>query len=87
MTAFPDLKTVDRSSTDKFIILACDGIWDCLSNDEACDKVNKLHKKINPDKMNLHKIVEKMFEQIIAPNTEDGIGTDNMTCILIYFNN
>jgi protein phosphatase 1G len=80
------LKVVDRSQTDKYIILACDGIWDCLSNEEACTKVNELNQSIRPDKMSHHKIVEKIFDDIIAPNTDDGIGTDNMSCILIYFN-
>jgi hypothetical protein len=34
---------------------------------------------------NISTIVEHMFEEIIAPNTEDGIGTDNMTCIIAYW--
>jgi len=29
--------------------------------------------------------LEKMFDDILAPNTDDGIGTDNMTAICIYF--
>lgn len=32
---------------------------------------------------NISTCVEKLFEEILAPNTDDGIGTDNMTCILI----
>ena len=75
-----------RKKGDKFIIVACDGIWDCVSNDEACKKVNDYHSKIKPNKDNKHKIVEELFEEILAPNTDDGIGTDNMTCILVYFN-
>ena len=31
----------------------------------------------------LAKIMEELLEAIIAPNTEDGIGTDNMTAIII----
>jgi serine/threonine protein phosphatase PrpC len=31
-------------------------------------------------------VVEELFEEIIAPNTDDGIGTDNMTCIVAFFN-
>ena len=31
--------------------------------------------------------VAKILEKILAPNTDDGIGTDNMTCILINLNN
>ena len=30
--------------------------------------------------------VEKLLDEILAPNTDDGIGTDNMTAILIKFN-
>jgi len=33
----------------------------------------------------VHKLVETLFDEILAPNTEDGIGTDNMTCIVAYF--
>jgi len=33
VTAFPDLKVRQRSKDDNFIMLACDGIWDCLTNE------------------------------------------------------
>jgi serine/threonine protein phosphatase PrpC len=35
----------------------------------------------------LHKIMEDLLDSILAPNTEDGIGTDNMTAILIKLYN
>jgi serine/threonine protein phosphatase PrpC len=31
--------------------------------------------------------VEELLGEILAPNTDDGIGTDNMTCILIVLKN
>ncbi len=31
--------------------------------------------------------VEKLLDEILAPNTDDGIGTDNMTAILIRLKN
>ena len=31
--------------------------------------------------------VAELLGEILAPNTDDGIGTDNMTCILITLNN
>ena len=34
MTAKPDITVVDRSIDDKYIIAACDGIWDVLSNQQ-----------------------------------------------------
>jgi|TARA_B110000902_G_scaffold204450_1_gene232577 protein phosphatase 2C family protein 2/3 len=36
VTCSPDISETKRTKDDKFIILACDGIWDCLSNEEAC---------------------------------------------------
>ena len=32
VTCFPDVTSRDRSDDDRFIIVACDGIWDCLDN-------------------------------------------------------
>jgi|TARA_B110000285_G_C15063926_1_gene583977 hypothetical protein len=32
---------------------------------------------------NVAPVVEKLFDEILAPNTDDGIGTDNMTAIWI----
>jgi len=34
-------------------------------------------------------IVEQMFDSIVAPDihSSDGLGTDNMTCIVIEFKN
>ena len=31
--------------------------------------------------------VANILAKILAPNTDDGIGTDNMTCILIQLHN
>ena len=68
-------------------MLACDGIWDCLTN-EAC--ISTLSEKVASienfrNKQILSQPVEDVFAEILAPSTEDGIGTDNMTAILIYF--
>jgi len=67
-------------------MLACDGIWDCLTNDECCENIKKKLVSISPKKDEMHKVVEKLLDEILAPNTDDGIGTDNMTAILVKFN-
>ena len=38
ITCVPDVTTRKRSSKDSFLIVACDGIWDCLSSHE-CSKL------------------------------------------------
>ena len=65
-------------------MLACDGIWDCLSNEQCVEDLASNYIKAAKGK-DLSQAVALLFDEIIAPNTEDGIGTDNMTAILILF--
>ena len=85
ITANPDIKVVDFTNDIDFVIIGCDGIWDCLKNQEACDFVIKKLKE-NPD-IKISKIVEDMLESIVAKDlyNETGVGCDNMTCIVIVF--
>ncbi|KAG9265563.1 protein phosphatase 1A [Astyanax mexicanus] len=32
----PEICTVERSPADEFVVLACDGVWDTVSNEELC---------------------------------------------------
>ena len=85
ITADPDIKIIDYSKDIDFVIIGCDGIWDCLSNQEACDFVQK-RLKDTPD-IKISKIIEEMLDQIVAKDlhNETGLGCDNMTCIVIVF--
>ena len=85
ITANPDIKVVDFDKDIDFVIIGCDGIWDCLTNQEACDFVTKRLKE-NP-KIKISSIVEEMLDSILAKDlyNETGVGCDNMTCIVIVF--
>jgi len=89
VTAFPDITVRKRvDGKDDFILLACDGIWDCLTNEECVENLNTNYiKKMKSRKDQPSYAVELLLSDILAPNTEDGIGTDNMTAILIQFKN
>lgn len=86
ITAFPDIVEETLTNDCDFIILGCDGIWDCLTNQEACDYVkNEIKKTLLPVKLSL--ILEKMLDSIVASdlNNPTGVGCDNMTCMIIQF--
>ena len=48
MTAEPDSIYIRRSpATDDFLVVACDGLWDVMSNEQACSIVYGFLKKDN----------------------------------------
>ena len=64
-------------------MLACDGIWDCLTSEEGADLMrNSLAKAGNEP---ITTCIEAMFDQICATDilSSSGIGTDNMTCVVV----
>ena len=85
ITANPDIKIIDYDKDIDFVIIGCDGIWDCLSNQSACEFVAKRLKN-TPD-IKISKIIEEMLDEIVAKDlyNDSGVGCDNMTCIVIAF--
>lgn len=65
VTAFPDI-TIEKIMADTdFIICACDGIWDCMTSQEAVNFVqDKLKKKKGKD--SLGALVEDLLDSILA---------------------
>lgn len=81
ITAAPEITSSPIADID-FIFLGCDGVYDCLSNQEICDFINTRLKKNNQKP---GKILEEMLDSILAPDiyTETGVGCDNMSSILV----
>ena len=65
-----------------FIVLACDGIWDVLGNQEVADFViSKMATGMEPEI-----ICEELMTRCLAPDSSmGGLGCDNMTVILVCF--
>ena len=82
---FPDVKIENFSNDIDFVVIACDGIWDCKTNQEVCDFFADKFKKEPNGKIS--KFIEELFNEIIAPDvyTDTGVGCDNMSCIVIQF--
>ncbi|OWM79630.1 protein phosphatase 2C 51-like isoform X1 [Punica granatum] len=44
VTPDPEVRVMERTSTDEFLILATDGLWDVISNEYACQVVKRCLK-------------------------------------------
>ncbi|TGZ70859.1 hypothetical protein CRM22_002958 [Opisthorchis felineus] len=89
--------------SDQFLVIACDGVWNSMTSQEVVDFVReRLQSKLDTqggevltptsdresNAITLSKICEEIFDHCLAPNTDgDGTGCDNMTCIIVRFDN
>jgi hypothetical protein len=79
--ATPEVRHQTMDDTSSFLILACDGIWDILTNEEAVQFVEKLALEGKSPK----EVCESMCDRCLAPSTEGiGKGCDNMSAIVVY---
>ncbi|KAI5922730.1 phosphatase 2C-like domain-containing protein [Camillea tinctor] len=82
VTAYPDVVTHDLSDDDEFLVIACDGIWDCQSSQAVVEFV----RRGIAAKQDLDKICENMMDNCLASNSETGgVGCDNMTMVIVGF--
>lgn len=94
ISASPDvrhirLKTSDETEVaerDRFLVVACDGIWNSMTSQQVVDFVGEWLDKPEEEQISLSAICEKLFDECLAPDTKgDGTGCDNMTCIIVKF--
>lgn len=80
VTAYPDVDIKDLTSDHEFILLACDGIWDVLSNEEVLEFVRSRIAGLIPPEI----ICEQLMTRCLAPDCQmGGLGCDNMTVVLV----
>jgi len=81
ISATPDVLVKELTAEDEFIVLACDGVWDVLSNQEVCDFVRPMLL----EKHEMAVIAEALLDRCISedPQKTDGLGTDNMTAVIV----
>jgi len=79
VTAFPDINKIDITPDMEFIVMGCDGIWDCVEIQDMCEYISKKRRENVP----VTQILHDMFCVFISKNPYAKIGADNMTCIII----
>merc|ERR1712232_100040 len=67
------------------MIIACDGVWDVLSSQEAVDRVRRELVSIRRGALQPGDVVEKILHECLASDPSQVVGTDNMTMILVVF--
>ncbi|KTW32682.1 uncharacterized protein T551_00167 [Pneumocystis jirovecii RU7] len=82
VTAYPDVTQHILDKDDEFLVLACDGIWDCQTSQAVVEFV----RRGIAAKQELHKICENLMDNCLASSSETGgLGCDNMTVIIVGF--
>ncbi|CAD8178127.1 unnamed protein product [Paramecium octaurelia] len=79
VTAEPEIKQYTITGQDHFIVVASDGVWEYLSNEEVMSIVIPYLEKDNP---------EQAAERIIIEATQawrrNSLARDDITCIVIF---
>ncbi|KAF9096189.1 Protein phosphatase 2C 2 [Mortierella sp. AM989] len=82
--ANPDVVEHKLTADDEFMVLACDGIWECMGS----KTVVKIVRERIADGLPLEKICESLMDDCLAPMDKlTSIGCDNMTVIIVAFLN
>ena len=64
----PDIKCKKLSSKDKFLVVACDGIWEMKSDQDIVDFIEH-HLPYDPNPIDLQKAISKLLDHIVARDT------------------
>merc|ERR1712048_654330 len=80
----PDVLVQQVTPEDEFVILACDGVWDVMTNQQACDFV----RSRLVEKMDIGQIGQELLDECCTkdPKETNGLGTDNMTAVIVKLN-
>lgn len=78
--AFPDVTVKPIDGNISFVLVGCDGIWETLSALDICKTATS---SLNQNRTSA--ICEELLDKLIAKDTSEGTGCDNMSLILVKF--
>ncbi len=75
LTAMPDITINTLTKNDEFIILACDGLWDVMSNQDVVDFIRlRFDKDYN---------IQQIAKELVSYAIQTLNSSDNVTCLII----
>ena len=80
----PEIFRYDLDKRDKFIILACDGLWDVFQNQQAVDFV--LKHLLTMKKLKTTKNITNNIAYLLAKEAINRGSQDNVSVIIVLFN-
>jgi len=83
----PDITSTDLQPQDSFVILACDGLWDVTSDQQAVELVSESMRELTPFARQLEAEGRSMAEILARMLVEEALArgsNDNVSCIVIF---
>lgn len=83
----PDITSTDLSWQDNFVILACDGLWDVMNDQQAVDSVSESMRELTPIARQLEAEGRSMAEILARMLVEEALArgsNDNISCIVVF---
>jgi serine/threonine protein phosphatase PrpC len=79
----PDITEHNIEPGDEFIVCACDGVWDVMTNQEVVDFVRS--RLASSRGKQISDIVEELLDKCMSPDPKEtqGLGFDNMTFVVV----
>ena len=84
VTYKPEIFKYKLTKDDKFIIIACDGLWDVLTNQEAVNFVISRAYNVNTGNKN-KEITSLNISKLLAEYAIKKGSMDNVTVIVVFF--
>ena len=80
----PEIKVMPISKEFDFIVMGCDGVYETKSSQEIIDY---FYKELLITGGKTAHCIEKLLDELCSPDfmKTEGVGCDNMTCIVIKF--
>jgi serine/threonine protein phosphatase PrpC len=80
VTAIPEIKEMQLQREDKMIVIASDGVWEFMSNEEVAAVVFPYHARGNAEKAS-----EALVKAAIQKwKSKETYSIDDITCVIVF---